>query len=67
MAGEFWVFVRRFSPHLSLSLSFIEVFVFRFGNDNYRYRYRNRLSSFFAVIVPKLLEFRYPTLVYYLG
>ena len=51
--------VRWFSP-LSLSLSFIGMFVFRFGNDNYRYRYR--LSTFSAVIVPKLFEFRYPTL-----
>ena len=50
--------VRRFSPYLSLSLSFIEMFVFRFDNDNYRYR----LSSFFAVVVPKLSDFRYPTL-----
>ena len=34
--------------------------VFRFGNDNYRYR--NRLSTFSAIIVPKLFEFGYPTL-----
>ena len=51
--------VRRFSP--PLSLSFIEMFVFRFGNDNCRYRYRYRLSTFSAVIVPKKVEFRYPT------
>ena len=45
--------VRRFSPplslSLSLSLSFVEVFY--------------RLSTFFAVIVPKLFDFRYPTLL----
>ena len=52
--------MRRFSPPLSLSLSFIETFVFRFGNDNYRHLCRS--STFSAVIVPKLSEFRYPTL-----
>ena len=53
--------VRRSSPPLSLSLSFIDMFVFRFGNDNDRYRYH--LSTFSAVVVPKLFEFRYPTLI----
>ena len=63
------------SLSLLLSLSFNELFVFQFGNNNYRYRYR--LSTFSAVIVPTLSEFRYPTLtsepnrvarvVFYLG
>ena len=56
---------------LSLSLWFIEiriiviVMVYRSQNYRYRYRYRYRLSTFSAVVVPKLFEFRYPTLTVY--
>ena len=52
--------VRRFSPPLSSSLSFAEMFMCRFDNDNYLCHYR--LSTFFAVIVPKRFEFQHRTL-----
>ena len=57
------VFLRRFSPPLSISLSLwlSTLWVVRFGNDNcrYRYRYRRRIG----LLVPTRFWFLYSKLI----
>ena len=55
--------VRRFSPPLSSSLQYRLSKRSCFGSITIIYRYRYRLSTFSAFIVPKLFQFRHPTLL----